>query len=656
MQTNWLYRKSERYCRVIFYNSAAGFAVAVFFTNKKIDLPRIINQNELDEIKTTYDSLQSDYLTDYSRTITDTEEKRCLAKLEIIKPLIRNEPDIYDANLRYDLIKSLVEVSKHSKKTIYSWLKLFWMYRGKEGLYSQYHNCGNSQKNYSKTPGPESEKRGNKYLVTEADKANIKDAVSDHLKKNLDKSFYNKSQIFRKLIAEKYTDIKLAPSIAQFYYWLPKLFSKSEIIKRFDPLNYERNIRFLHGTGDNDIPGPGYEYQMDATRLRIEMVSSFDCNQAIGNALLFLIIDTFSRYIIGYYLGLENESYGTGNLALLNAFSDKSEILSKYNLGSQWRWEKGKIPVRLLADKGRHFSTYADALTENLDIEVANTTAYRPDLKGLVEIIIKTIKKQSAHLVNYQGAGVSIKDNVSRVTENPKNKAISTLEICDEVIVRCIIAFNHSTKKGYALSEKSRKNGIQQIPADIFNFYRKQGWEYGKDVDEDYLKKSLLYNEERSYHREGIIIKGIDFIPTLELDVRRIETFCLNKGSNRFKIFFNPKYFNEIYLRFENEFIPLIPRQFNNRWFQSFYELAAAKKKDGKDKTNNDFKMSKKQHDDQQEIEKKLEKIESVRENSKIKKSDIRVHRTKEVNKYRKELSAPDEKEVKKNYINRKIR
>ncbi|WP_164907503.1 hypothetical protein [Clostridium septicum] len=51
-----------------------------------------------------------------------------------------------------------------------------------------------------------------------------------------------------------------------------------------------------------DVSGPGSLYQIDATVADVYLVSEFNRNWIIGRPVLYMVLDSFSRMIVGFML------------------------------------------------------------------------------------------------------------------------------------------------------------------------------------------------------------------------------------------------------------------------------------------------------------------------------------------------------------------
>ena len=116
------------------------------------------------------------------------------------------------------------------------------------------------------------------------------------------------------------------PTVAQLRYFYEREYVRPERIRlRANKIEYQKDIRPLQGTATSGVHGPGARYEIDATIADIYLLSA-DRQKIIGRPTLYVVVDVYSRLIAGFYVGLENPSYVTAMLALVNAMIDKSSL------------------------------------------------------------------------------------------------------------------------------------------------------------------------------------------------------------------------------------------------------------------------------------------------------------------------------------------
>lgn len=147
------------------------------------------------------------------------------------------------------------------------------------------------------------------------------------------------------------------------------------------------------GRAKDAVPGPGYIYEIDATGSRLELVSEFDLQQAIGPGNAYAVLDVWSTVCVGGVLGVFNAGYEAAQRALFNAFTNKQELCARYDIGiTADLWPCHHVSRKVFGDRGEIASEGAEALPSELNVAVLNAPAWTPQMKGTVERWFHTMK------------------------------------------------------------------------------------------------------------------------------------------------------------------------------------------------------------------------------------------------------------------------
>ncbi len=177
------------------------------------------------------------------------------------------------------------------------------------------------------------------------------------------------------------------PTLRQFSYWYHKERDLTRtLVKREGQNRFNTHYRPVLGDSTGMAFGPGSVYQIDATDGDIYLVSGLDPQRIIGKPVIYLVVDVFSRMLVGLSVTLEGPSWLGAMLALENATADKVAFCQQHGvtIASQ-DWPCQCLPEMLLADRGEFEGYHADNLVNDLNITVSNTAPYRADMKGIVE-------------------------------------------------------------------------------------------------------------------------------------------------------------------------------------------------------------------------------------------------------------------------------
>ncbi len=115
-------------------------------------------------------------------------------------------------------------------------------------------------------------------------------------------------------------------------------------------------------------------------------LSRYDRSRIVGRPVLYVVIDVFSRMIVGFYVGFEGPSWVGAMMALANTASDKVAFCKEFGIeiGAD-DWPCQGLPQFLLGDGGEMKGRHPETLINHFNVHVENTPPYRPDWKGVVE-------------------------------------------------------------------------------------------------------------------------------------------------------------------------------------------------------------------------------------------------------------------------------
>jgi len=230
------------------------------------------------------------------------------------------------------------------------------------------------------------------------------------------------------------------PSIHQFRY-------VCELLERKEGKRQQRPGRarppktklLLKGRSRDEVAGPGYRFEIDATKLQVQLVSRYGRQHLVGEPTLYIVVDVWSGAIVGYALSLNSPSWALASKALRNCFTDKTEVFERLNLPYTSKdWPSRHLPSRLAADRGELVSDKAGVVPEvGMVVEIMPSMC--PERKGKVESSFKDIKHRNSF---YRMFGRHPK-NPGRREPDGKNTAALTLEELEICIVEIILDLNN---------------------------------------------------------------------------------------------------------------------------------------------------------------------------------------------------------------------
>ena len=183
------------------------------------------------------------------------------------------------------------------------------------------------------------------------------------------------------------TNYDAVPSFATFRYHHNRIINKrTRELRMLKARKFDLQYRVqLKGTL-SEVDGPGHRYFIDATVLDVYAVARYYRRRIIGRPTLYLVVDEFTRMIVGMYVGLEPPCWVGALLALYNCCMDKKQFCATYGIDIEsWQWPTGGIPTHLMGDRGEHIAEANDALVTAFDIVLDTAPLYAGDAKSVGE-------------------------------------------------------------------------------------------------------------------------------------------------------------------------------------------------------------------------------------------------------------------------------
>lgn len=543
---NMIFRLENEEYRIIGCDSVKA-NIFIIQLCEKVRWPQVIKQDNLEDLFKKNEAIEiktDKFIGINNFEITDEMAKKRDFNYEIVCFLIKNSPnyEIYYKKTRKmvsDKAKVVYGVSESSiKRTFCEYLK-----SGKimDSLIPKIYNCGAKGK----------ERINNKEagFIDEEIKRIFKEGINKYYntpKKNNKKLCYE--LIIRDYLKSK-PDAKI-PNIKQFYYWFRKITKddkRNEIKKRYGDRIYQQTGRAIIGNSIQDTLGPGELYQIDSTILDVYTVSKMNRNLIIGRNVLYLVIDVYSRMIVGMNVTIEPfNSYEGAKGALINAMTDKVAYCKKFGIEIKKEdWNVSCVPSRILADRGELLAGNIENAISNLGMLIQQTSPYRGDQKGIVE---KSFERIHSYIKPFVDGVVENKFNiVQRGNEDYRLKANLNMEEITKVIIHSVLFYNKSHVLNHYESDGINiENNIPKIPSNI--------WEYGvkvkngllRELPEEVIKINLLHNKEVSVTAKGIKFNKLYYVSKFTLESGFFQKARI-EGNYRIRVSYDTNDLSEIY-------------------------------------------------------------------------------------------------------------
>lgn len=429
-------------------------------------------------------------------------------RFSIIQGVV-SHPDIYSRSGRGALVNQVIEKTGTPKKTIYAYLRQYWQ-RGctANALLPDYENSGGRGKKRS-TSG---KKLGRPRSIAPGMGAAIDAAVERMFRIALDRHYLNEKKHSLPYAHRRFEDMYVVthpdvakedlPTIAQLRYFYEREYVRADRIRlRANKIEYQKDIRPLRGTATAGAHGPGARYEIDATIADIYLLSA-DRQHIIGRPILYVVVDVYSRLVAGYYVGLENPSYATAMLALVNAMTDKTQLCQSYGYTIEPEdWPSIGLPDAILADRGELLGHQVEYLEQAFGVRIENAPPYRGDAKGIVERYFRTIQADFKPFAPGVVTGTLIK---KRGGQDYRQDATLTMEDFTKIIIASILHRNRNSVLAKYDRDPGMPDSIPTVPIHIWRWGIQHRSGRLRSVSELALRVGLLPRQKVTLSDYGI--------------------------------------------------------------------------------------------------------------------------------------------------------
>jgi putative transposase len=214
--------------------------------------------------------------------------------------------------------------------------------------------------------------------------------------------------------------------------------------------------------------------------------------QLIGRAYLTVVLDVFSRCIVGFSLSLKANAANSLAAALVQAFSPKEPWCKRHKI--KMDWPVFGIPKRIHVDLGADFisEAFRDGC-EKYGIQLTYRERGKPHQSGLVERMFGTLSKRIKRL-----PGTTFSNPMERGSYNSEKRAALTLEELRTYLAHEIDLYHHREHKSLHTTPLYKwKQGIEQNGPPVF-----------PDEDFEAIIIDFFPFKWRKIRREGIEIFG----------------------------------------------------------------------------------------------------------------------------------------------------
>jgi Integrase core domain. len=380
-----------------------------------------------------------------------------------------------------------------------------------------------------------------------------------HLYQEMVNEFFSDDVIINGERKKKPYPISLRPSKKRLIYWICTHIDKAHLISiKAGPKEAKNNNRALFGDTISylDVKAIGSRYEMDEMETDIYLVNRADRNDVIGRAIVYFIIDVYSRAIVGCGIGLDNNSWSGAEIALLNLVENKKDFCKSYGKSiseEEWPMER-VIPSSIIVDNGAEYlsDNFAN-LAYDLGIEVSFVPTRMGSLKPNVE---QKFRQMNTELLEM------LPGRINKEAYGQPHIKEARLDIFQysKCVIEFILNYNQNPMDNYPDNIKMYSSHIVLSPINIWNYSIEYNNELKYVSDMNYFKYSLLKRAEATVTRSGIELDNRTFIC---LDLEWLEKQAIIASEEGTKN-------NKLYIRYDMRNEDIVYYEYNGIYYAAY--------------------------------------------------------------------------------------
>ncbi len=240
--------------------------------------------------------------------------------------------------------------------------------------------------------------------------------------------------------------------------------------------------------------------QMDHTLVDMILVDDIT-RESIGRPWLTLIMDVFSRVVLGFYISFDPPGNLSTGLCLAHAFLKKESWLAK--LGIESKWPCWGIPRTILADNAKEFrGNMLKKACEDYGITLEWRPVKTPEYGGHIERLLGTLTREIHAL-----PGTTFSNTKMRGTYNSDKEAVMSLSEFERCItILCTEIYHNKVHSELGMTP------LAKWEEGVFGTEKTKGIGMPPIItDEKRLKLDLMPYELRTVQPYGIIWDHIEY-------------------------------------------------------------------------------------------------------------------------------------------------
>jgi hypothetical protein len=273
--------------------------------------------------------------------------------------------------------------------------------------------------------------------------------------------------------------------------------------------HFKRSLRGLTGKNWKGVSGPGHTWAIDSTIADIYLRSSLNRSWIIGRPIVYIIVDVWSTAIVGFYVCLTGPSWNTAKVSLFSSAAPPELIAELW--GYQPIFSLYPAPTMcavLMCDRGEYLSLAACLTGMKLIPCLSYAPPYRPDMKGLVEVLHRIEKDRQYYFT--PGAIDQRRKEFDLRKFNP-NDAVLTVSEYTNYLHTIFSEYNLTANRENRLDAHMKAADVYPSPAGLWRWGHEIGMGVRRSIPISELITNLLPSGEATVTRHGVIYSGKEY-------------------------------------------------------------------------------------------------------------------------------------------------
>ena len=197
----------------------------------------------------------------------------------------------------------------------------------------------------------------------------------------------------------------------------------------------------LHRGSIGGVDSPLAIVQIDHTPLPVQIVDE-EFGTPIGRPVITVLIDVFSRMVVGYYLTLEEPGNLSTGMAITNAMLPKTDLLKRFDVDKPWPCS-GRMRILHADNAGEFHGNMLELGCKEYSIELVYRRVKRPNYGAHIESYLGTLSEKLRAL---PGTTLTGPDDLG--DRDPQKEAVMTLDDLEKWFLWLLVEYHHSEHSG----------------------------------------------------------------------------------------------------------------------------------------------------------------------------------------------------------------